>query len=222
MSIRSSLRLSGSLVFSLALVTACSTGGDPSNTFTASNVTNVTSATQVTTTTDTLTDPTEATETETGDTDGTEDPTTEDPTTGEPTTDGPTTDDPTTGNPTTEDPTTGDPEQCGNGQLDPGEPCDGNNLGELSCQSLGYDNGQLSCDNCTIDDAGCSNGAQPGTGQYSHCLEAADCFGFMGSYGCVALVDDNMNPTDGVCTGIGCVSNANCPASPRWNGHPRV
>ncbi len=247
MSLGSSLRLPAVLLYSLTLVTACSSGGDPSVTFTGGNNTNVTTATTTTTAGTGDTDDTD----ETGGTDGTEDPTT-----GEPTTDGPTTD-PTTDNPTTDpttttdnpttdpttttddpttttddpttttdDPTTTtttteDPIQCGNNQLDPGEPCDGSMFeGGLTCQNLGYDNGQLSCDNCTIDDSTCSNAAQPGTGQYSHCLEADDCFGFSGSYGCVAIVDENMNPEDGICTAIGCTSNSQCPAPPGGTATP--
>ncbi|MEM7151763.1 MAG: formylglycine-generating enzyme family protein [Myxococcota bacterium] len=50
------------------------------------------------------------------------------------------------------DDTTGTAEGCGNGQIDFGESCDGENLGELSCESLlGYE-GPLGCnDDCTFD-----------------------------------------------------------------------
>ena len=90
----------------------------------------------------------------------------------------------------------------------------------LGITGLGLQVGDGFFSKSTIDDDGCSNGAQPGTGYYSHCLEADDCFGFMGSYGCVSLVDDNMNPTDGMCTGVGCNNNNECPASPGGTATP--
>lgn len=46
---------------------------------------------------------------------------------------------------------------CGNGILDSGENCDGALLGGESCQTLGYDTGNLSCDsNCNLDPSGCA------------------------------------------------------------------
>lgn len=40
--------------------------------------------------------------------------------------------------------------------LEPGEQCDGNNLGGQSCMSQGYDGGTLSCQvNCSFDTSGC-------------------------------------------------------------------
>ena len=46
---------------------------------------------------------------------------------------------------------------CGNGQIDKGEECDGNNLGEATCAALGFDGGDVTCaDNCTLDTAACS------------------------------------------------------------------
>ncbi|WP_106394954.1 hypothetical protein [Enhygromyxa salina] len=45
---------------------------------------------------------------------------------------------------------------CGNGMLDPGEPCDGVNLNGETCQSLGYDGGVLACTpGCQINTDGC-------------------------------------------------------------------
>jgi hypothetical protein len=49
---------------------------------------------------------------------------------------------------------------CGNGNIDNGEQCDGNNLNGSTCQQLGFDGGTLSCtagcmlntDNCTSDE----------------------------------------------------------------------
>jgi hypothetical protein len=45
---------------------------------------------------------------------------------------------------------------CGNGNLDVGEACDGNNLNGQTCQSLGYDGGTLSCTaGCQINTDAC-------------------------------------------------------------------
>jgi len=45
---------------------------------------------------------------------------------------------------------------CGNGMIDAGEECDGNDLGREDCLSLGYDEGSLSCTgSCTLDTAAC-------------------------------------------------------------------
>ncbi len=53
---------------------------------------------------------------------------------------------------------------CGNGQVDSGEQCDGNNLNGATCQSQGYDAGTLSCkSDCTFDTSQCTN-----NGNYNH------------------------------------------------------
>ncbi len=45
---------------------------------------------------------------------------------------------------------------CGNGVLDPGEQCDGTQLGAASCTSLGYASGTLACSaDCTFDTSQC-------------------------------------------------------------------
>ncbi len=47
---------------------------------------------------------------------------------------------------------------CGNGVIDPGEECDGGNLGGASCQSEGFGGGNLSCSaGCTLDTSGCTD-----------------------------------------------------------------
>ncbi|RLI90268.1 MAG: hypothetical protein DRO65_03035 [Candidatus Altiarchaeales archaeon] len=47
---------------------------------------------------------------------------------------------------------------CGNGIKEWGEECDGNDFGNLTCQSYGYDSGTLKCsDKCTIITSGCYN-----------------------------------------------------------------
>jgi hypothetical protein len=45
---------------------------------------------------------------------------------------------------------------CGNGVIEVGESCDFNNLNGMTCQSLGFVAGQLSCTNtCDLDTSGC-------------------------------------------------------------------
>jgi hypothetical protein len=45
---------------------------------------------------------------------------------------------------------------CGDGNVNPGEQCDGANLGGNSCQSLNYQSGNLTCTgNCTYNTNGC-------------------------------------------------------------------
>ena len=49
-----------------------------------------------------------------------------------------------------------DAKGCGNGALDPGEPCDGDRLGGKTCHGLGYAGGALACGaGCTLDTSGC-------------------------------------------------------------------
>ncbi|MCA9697455.1 MAG: hypothetical protein KC431_08015, partial [Myxococcales bacterium] len=106
------------------------------------------------TTGDTTTDTT--TTSDTSDTVTTSDTTTTDTTTDTTTTD--TTD--TTGGPV-----------CGNGVIDMGEECDGNNIGGASCMGIGYDMGTPGCmGDCTLDYSTCSNIPQPNSGLYSDCL----------------------------------------------------
>ncbi len=50
------------------------------------------------------------------------------------------------------------PDACGDGIIDPGEDCDGGNLGGQSCASLGFGGGNLVCqNNCVFDTSGCSD-----------------------------------------------------------------
>ena len=47
---------------------------------------------------------------------------------------------------------------CGNGKKEWGEECDGNDFGDLTCSSYGYNSGSLSCSSeCTIITDGCYN-----------------------------------------------------------------
>ena len=78
-------------------------------------------------------------------------------TTATPTSDPDTGLDDTTGDP---DPTDTDGDACGNGELDPGEQCDGDNLGRIGCEREGFDSGTLSCTaECTFDTSACCNDA---------------------------------------------------------------
>jgi len=45
---------------------------------------------------------------------------------------------------------------CGNGNIDPGEDCDGANLNGADCQSLGFAGGSLGCTNCIFDTSNCA------------------------------------------------------------------
>ena len=56
------------------------------------------------------------------------------------------------------DPTTTGAGECGNGVVDIGEQCDGDDLNGFSCMDLGYDAGDLACDpvTCTYDASGCT------------------------------------------------------------------
>jgi hypothetical protein len=86
----------------------------------------------------------------------TADPTSADTTTGADTTGV----DTTTGLDETGDTDDTDGETCGNGEIDPREACDGENLGGMSCEREGYDAGSLSCtDTCSLDTSACCNDA---------------------------------------------------------------
>jgi hypothetical protein len=46
--------------------------------------------------------------------------------------------------------------QCGNETIDPGEKCDGSNLGGATCASLGYVGGKLGCTQCQYNTSKCT------------------------------------------------------------------
>jgi len=53
---------------------------------------------------------------------------------------------------------------CGDGIIDGGEVCDGENLGGEDCTSLGFDGGELACDiDCTFDTSGCTRSCNCGS-----------------------------------------------------------
>ena len=49
---------------------------------------------------------------------------------------------------------------CGNGNLDSGESCDGSNLNNKTCTDFNFNNGTLSCNNCNIVNTNCFNSNQ--------------------------------------------------------------
>lgn len=53
---------------------------------------------------------------------------------------------------------------CGNGVIDAGEECDGDDLGEETCTSLGYSSGELTCDaeTCMYDSSMCTGSGTGG------------------------------------------------------------
>jgi len=64
---------------------------------------------------------------------------------------------------------------CGNGLIDEGEQCDGDNLGGFDCSSLGYQGGILSCNSdCSFNTTDCWTEESSYLGQT--CQEDTDCF----------------------------------------------
>lgn len=70
----------------------------------------------------------------------------------------------------------GNPGSCGNDAVDPGEDCDGGTNGE-TCQSLGFDEGSLSCDNyCMFETSACQTCGDGIIGGSERCdCAGADC-----------------------------------------------
>jgi hypothetical protein len=82
---------------------------------------------------------------------------------------------------------------CGNGLVEAGESCDGNNFGGATCVTLGFLGGQLGCSGaCTLMTSGCTNAA---------------------AESCTNGVDDDL---DGLvdCQDGDCSSNAACGGTP--------
>ncbi len=78
--------------------------------------------------------------------------------------------------------TAGEPPVCGNGVREPGEECDGADLGGRTCQTQGFDGGTLACNpDCTLDTSGCCtgkgkkcSGGGGGSGTSEQCKNGAD------------------------------------------------
>lgn len=101
------------------------------------------------------------------------------------------------------------PAQCGNGQQNPGEQCDGADLAGASCASIGAGSGQLGCTaSCTYDTSGCT---PPTTGKNF----GEKCGGAFG--GCVAgltcVLFNQTGSGTGYCT-KSCSAQQPCPSAP--------
>src|SRR5262245_22769460 len=51
----------------------------------------------------------------------------------------------------------GGPGDCGNGVVDPGEACDGDDLGGHDCLSEDFSGGELACTACELDTSACTS-----------------------------------------------------------------
>jgi len=97
---------------------------------------------------------------------------------------------------------------CGNGSLDQGEACDGNEFGGQTCATLGFDSGNLTCTTgCQINDMACATcGDQQQQGD-EHCdgtdLAGVTCVGLGFDGGSLSCGPDCIFDTD-QCTGSGC------------------
>ncbi len=93
---------------------------------------------------------------------------------------------------------------CGDGAIDPGESCDGATLGGASCQSAGYDDGNVSCKaDCMLNTATCCNDECVGG---SECLDSTtvhSCGNFDGDV-CLEFGGSTACPMGQVCTGGQC------------------
>jgi hypothetical protein len=110
--------------------------------------------------------------------------------------------------PTASDEVPSETELCGNGALDPGEACDGVDLGGASCQTLGFNGGQLGCHaDCTLDPSGCQGGSERLFGQR--------CGGPWGSCtsGLLCVLFNEGGTEEGYCTAE-CNETQPCPGSP--------
>lgn len=140
-------------------------------------------------------------------------------------------------------------DSCGDGVLDPGEQCDKNDFGPLTCGTEGFYTGNLACaSDCTIITTGCSLTCGDGLAQVDHedCdtndLQGWTCtdFGFIGgALGCSAACEFDYADCEAVCgdgmvalnegcddtnrtAGDGC--DAGCAVEPGWEcvGTPSV
>jgi len=90
---------------------------------------------------------------------------------------------------------------CGNGFVENGEWCDGNNLGGRTCQNSGFTGGTLSCNsNCTLNTSQCTSGSTCGNGTVDP-GEQCDTGG-----GAEASVPSQCNPDTQLCQSCQCVS----------------
>ncbi|MFV8754885.1 hypothetical protein ACNOYE_30425 [Nannocystaceae bacterium ST9] len=91
--------------------------------------------------------------------------------------------------------------ECGNGMIDPGEECEGNDPGDATCQSEGHDGGDLACSACHLDDSQCCDDeCSPGASMCTNnedllCVESSDGCGVWEVQGqCEFCGDGNIDP----------------------------
>jgi hypothetical protein len=102
------------------------------------------------------------------------------------------------------------PPTCGNGKLDAGEECDGTDLGQKTCVSLGYTGGELKCGAaCALDKSGCQ-----GTSNLKQFGEK--CGGGSGNCasGLICVLFNESGSKEGYCTAE-CSSTKPCPTTPK-------
>jgi len=98
----------------------------------------------------------------------------------------------------------GNTSQCGNGQINSGEQCDGANLGGQTCQTKGFQSGTLACaSDCTFNTIQCVSA--PVCTPNQSCTTNQGCSGTCNASG--SACNDN-NPNDG------------CPAVPASGSYP--
>jgi len=75
----------------------------------------------------------------------------------------------------------GAPAVCGNGVIEAGEDCDGAEVGDADCATVGFEEGELACADCTFDPSGCSGTERCYDGRDNDgdgdadCADADDC-----------------------------------------------
>ncbi len=97
---------------------------------------------------------------------------------------------------------------CGNGTIDQGEDCDGDEFDNQTCGSLGFLGGELTCAaDCLISTAGCSNCGNDQQEEDEHCdgvdLAGQTCVGLGFDGGNLSCGPDCTFETN-LCTGSGC------------------
>lgn len=101
---------------------------------------------------------------------------------------------------------TGGGASCGNGIIEEDELCDGDNLGNEDCMSLGFAGGELSCsDNCNFDATACTSSVcGNGTAERDEDCDGTD-------FGRVNCVDLGFGPGLPMCTAECTFDTSSCP-----------
>lgn len=93
---------------------------------------------------------------------------------------------------------------CGNGSIDPGEQCEGNDLGGATCSSIDFDGGELGCKaDCTFNTSGCCSDECTGGQQCLDSSTVQTCGNFDGDacneYGDQQVCSDGQECSGGAC-----------------------